>query len=181
MAGKRQPIEVLQAKGRKHLTKAEIENRKKTEIDAPDDKVIPPSFLTAKQKKRFNSLAAELMELKIISNLDCEALGRLIVVEEDFAKISKELKKTPLMVNVRVTVQKKDEYGNPIMIELEEKQVNPTFDKLQVLRDRAFKECRQGAADFGLTITSRCRISVPVAKEPPKENKFMRFAKTGNE
>ena len=57
MAGTRQPIEVIQAKGRKHLTKAEIENRQKTEIKAADDQVLPPAYLSAKQKKRFKATA----------------------------------------------------------------------------------------------------------------------------
>jgi P27 family predicted phage terminase small subunit len=181
MAGTRQPVSVLQAKGRKHLTKAEIENRKKTEINAKDDNVKPPSFLGAKQKKRFTEIANELLDLKIMANIDCEALGRLIVCEDEFVKINKELKKTPLMVPVRIALQKTDENGTPVFVETEEMQVNPNYDKLQIMRGRVFKECRQGAADFGLTVSSRCRLAVPVSKDPPPENKFMKFAKAGNE
>lgn len=181
MAGTRQPIEVLKAKGRKHLTKAEIEQRSKTEINAKDDDIKPPSFLGAKQKKRFREIADELTELKVLANIDCEALGRLIVIEDEFIKINRQLKKTPLMVPVRVSVEKKDENGNPILVELEEMAVNPVYDKLQIMRGRVYKECRQGAADFGLTVSSRCRLAVPVSKETPPENKFMKFAKTASE
>lgn len=181
MAGTRQPVSVLQAKGRKHLTKAEIEKREKTEINAKDDNVVPPPFLGAKQKKRFREIAEQLLELKIVTNLDCDALGRLIVVEDEFIKINRQLKKTKLMVPVRVQLQRTDENGNPVYVETEEMQVNPAYDKLQIMRGRVFKECRQGAADFGLTISSRCRLAVPVSKEPQPENKFMKFAKAGND
>ena len=50
MAGQRQPIALVQAKGKKHLTKAEIAERERTEVKAPSDRVTPPSYLTATQK-----------------------------------------------------------------------------------------------------------------------------------
>ena len=178
MAGTRQPLSVVQGKGRKHLTKAEIENRKKTEVKAKSDNVEPPTFLTAKQKKRFRAIAEELLELDIIANLDCEALGRLIVVEDEFVAINKTLRKTPLMIKQRIELQKKDEDGNPIMKELDTMVVNPEYNQLQIMRGRVFKECRQGAADFGLTVSSRCRLVVARNTEPPKENKFLKYAKS---
>lgn len=179
MAGTRQPLEVIQGKGRKHLTKAEIENRKRTEIKAKSDNVKPPSFLGAKQKKRFTEIANELLDLEIMANIDCDALGRLIVVEDEFIAINKALKKTPLMINRRIALEELDEHGNPVFKEIEEKVVNPEYNQLQIMRGRVFKECRQGAADFGLTISSRCRLVVARGSEPPKENKFMKYAKTG--
>lgn len=176
MAGTRQPLEVIQAKGRKHLTKAEIENRKETTINAADDQVLPPSYLSAKQKKRFKAIAKELLDLKIISNLDCDALARLIIVEDEFIAINKQLKKTPLMVKRKVQLEKVVD-GEPVYLETEEMTVNPEYDKLQIMRGRAYKECRQGAGDFGLTISHRCRLVVPKAAEAPKENKFEKFRK----
>lgn len=176
MAGTRQTIEVIQAKGRKHLTKAEIENRQKTEIKAADDQVLPPAYLSAKQKKRFKAIAQELLDLKIISNLDCDALARLIIVEDEFTAINKRLKKTPLMVKRKVLLQE-EQNGRPVYKEVEEMTVNPEYDKLQIMRGRAYKECRQGAGDFGLTISHRMRLVVPRAAEEPKENKFEKFRK----
>ena len=123
MAGTRQPIDILQAKGRKHRTKGEIENRKKTEVKAKSDNIKPPSFLGAKQKKRFTEIANELLDLDIMANIDCDALGRLIVVEDEFIAINKAMKKTPLMVKRRITLEKKDENGNPVAVEIEEKVV----------------------------------------------------------
>lgn len=179
MAGARQPLEVVQGKGRKHLTKAEIENRKKTEVKAKSDNVQPPKFLGARQKKRFTEIANELLDLDIMANIDCDALGRLIIVEDEFIAINKAMKKTPLMIKRRISLERRDEDGNPVMMEVEEKVVNPEYNQLQIMRGRVFKECRQGAADFGLTVSSRCRLVVARSSEPPKENKFMKYAKTG--
>lgn len=179
MAGTRQPLEVIQGKGRKHLTKAEIENRKKTEVKAKNDNVKPPAFLGAKQKKRFMEIANELLDLDIMANIDCEALGRLIVVEDEFVAINKALKKTPLMVKRRIDLKDIGENGNPAYIQTDEMVVNPEYNQLQIMRGRVFKECRQGAADFGLTVSSRCRLVIARGGEPPKENKFMKYAKTG--
>ena len=43
MARPREPIALIEAKGKKHLTKAERDARKKTEITAPCDNVTPPA------------------------------------------------------------------------------------------------------------------------------------------
>ena len=45
MAGQRQPVELLLAKGKKHLTKAEIEERQSKEVKASNDNIKPPSYL----------------------------------------------------------------------------------------------------------------------------------------
>ena len=56
MAGRnRQPIDLLIAKGKKNLTKQEIDTRRKQEIKAPSDNVEPPSHLTSAQKKEFET------------------------------------------------------------------------------------------------------------------------------
>ena len=84
MAGQRQPISLVEMKGKKHLTKAEIEARKNSEVVAPNDKVKPPSYLTQDQKKRFRKLAKELLEIKLIANVDCDALARLLIAQEQY-------------------------------------------------------------------------------------------------
>ena len=53
MAGTRQPTDLVVMKGKKHLTKAEIEARKNAEVVAPNDKVKPPTYLTPKQKNKY--------------------------------------------------------------------------------------------------------------------------------
>ena len=102
MAGQRQPTELVVMKGKKHLTKAEIEERKNAEVIAPNDKVEPPPYLTAKLKKKFKKLAEELMTINLIANVDCDALARLIIAQEQFIEITAKIRKTPLMLEVPV-------------------------------------------------------------------------------
>lgn len=174
MAGQRQPIQLIEAKGKKHLTKAEIEERKKTEIKAPSDKVEAPPYLTANQKRKFTKTAKELMEIDLITNLDVDALARLIISMDKYREVTEEINKQPMMLTVPYDTGKKDSDGNPIMGE--KQAVNGNIERLMIIQDRYFRQCRQGAADFGLTVSSRCRLVVPKAPEAPKDNKFNKFA-----
>ena len=71
MAGTRQPTDLVVLKGKKHLTKAEIEARKNAEVTAPNDKVKPPAYLSPELKKKFRKLSKELLErqTEILSTL----------------------------------------------------------------------------------------------------------------
>lgn len=175
MAGQRQPIALVEQKGKKHLTKAEIEKRKNSEVKAPSDNVKPPTYLEKKLKSKFKKIAKELLALDIISNLDCDALARLLIVEDDFLKITEQLKSINMMIET-TELQEKEIDGEIKKVEVKIVQVNEEYNKLQIMRDRCWKQVRQGAADFGLTISSRCRLVVPKVEEK-KENRFMKHAK----
>ena len=170
MSGRRQPTELLIAKGKKHLTQAEIEERLNAEISAPDDRIEPPAYLSSRQKKTFRGIAGELRELKLISNLDCDALARLIIAQEHYIEVTRQLKKTPLMLRKYRATGRTDDDGKPEFEEFEE--VNEAHYSLANLQQKFFTECRQGAADFGLTVSSRCRLVIPKAPEA-KPNKFI--------
>lgn len=176
MAGQRQPIGLVVAKGKKHLTKAEIEERQRTEVKAAADKVTAPSYLTAGQKKTFKKIVKELRAIDLVSNLDVDALARLVIAQDKYAEVTSQLNEMPLMVKMKVGTGKKDIEGNEIMKEIEV--VNGQVERLAILQDRYFKQCRQGAGDFGLTVSSRCRLVVPKAQNPEdtKQNKFAKFA-----
>ncbi|MCP3738807.1 phage terminase small subunit P27 family [Rossellomorea sp. BNER] len=161
MAGQRQPIDLLVHKGNKHLTKKEIEDRKAKEINAPNDKVEPPSYLTTKKlKDEFNKIANELMGIGIMSNLDVDALARFILAQKMYQDLTKQLSKLKPVIT--------DEDGNV--------SENEVYSKLLVNQDKLFKQCRQSASDLGLTISSRCKLVVPQSKEndqpPSKWDKF---------
>lgn len=175
MAGQRQPIALVQAKGKKHLTKAEIEERQRTEVKAAADKVTAPQYLLPTQKRTFKKIVKELRAIDLISNLDVDALARLVIAQEKYIAVTQELNRQPIMVEIEIATKQLDEYGQPVKIRKEV--VNGEVERLALLQDRYFKQCRQGAADFGLTVSSRCRLVVPKAdKETPKENKFAKFA-----
>ena len=89
MARPRQPIDLIAAKGRKHLTIEEYKERKQSEVTALADNVKPPDFLLKKEREKFEELAKQLIELKIMSNLDCDVLARYIRAETEYIKVTK--------------------------------------------------------------------------------------------
>lgn len=162
VARPKQPIDLIMLKGRKHLSKAEIEERKNTEIKVKNNKVKPPSFLSKKLKKEFKIVAKELIEIGIMTNLDVDSLGMYLISKNEFLKISEK-------VDIRgptkmVEVDKEDKEGNVIGVE-EVEVLDPMYDSLQLMQNRAFKQCRQAASDLGLNISSRCKLVLPKPKE----------------
>lgn len=179
MAGQRQPTDLVVMNGRKHLTKAEIEARKNAEVVAPADKVRPPTYLSKELKKKFRKLAKELLEIKLIANVDCDALARLLIAQEQFLEVTEKLNETPLTIFVPIYTEKlNEETGKKELVQNGEKEVvNGEREKLYLIQDRCFKQCRQGASDFGLTVSSRCRLVVPKKQDTKPENKFAKYAK----
>lgn len=178
MAGQRQPTDLVVMKGKKHLTKAEIEARKNAEVVAPCDKVKPPAYLTSEQKKRFRKLSKELLEIKLIANVDCDALARLLIAQEQFVEVTEKIKQTPLTVDVPVyKTQENPDTGEKECVQVGTKEVvNGERERLMIIQDRCMKQCRQGAADFGMTVSSRCRLIVPKAQTQKPENKYAKYA-----
>lgn len=145
----KQPTDLLLVKGKKHLTKAEIEKRKTEEVQAPSDKIRAPSYLPNDLKREFRKLAKELVEINIMSNLDVDALARFVMSRKLYNDLmTKLLNKPDLMLD-------KD------------------FASAQ---DKLFKQCRASATDLGLTITSRCKLVVPKKEDDKPKSKWDKFA-----
>lgn len=154
MAGQRLPLEVVQARGSKHLTKAEIKERQEREIKPITDNIIAPGYLVKKQKNEFYKIAEQLQKLKILGETDVDALGRYITAKDMYENAVKQMRKPEVK-------------NNPI-----------AFEKWLNIQDKLFKQCRSSANDLGLSISSRCKLVVPDANktEAPKENKFKKFS-----
>ena len=154
MSGQRQPIELVIARGNKNLTKAEIQERRDSEVKPITDNIIAPGYLTKKQKEEFNRLADQLQKLKIMGETDVDALARYIVANDFYINAVKKMRTTEVK-------------NDPVL-----------FDAWAKIQERYFKQCRSSANDLGLSISSRCKLVVPATKEPPKkENKFSKFEK----
>lgn len=153
MAGQKQPIDLVVAKGKKHLTKTEIETRKKQEINVPFTDIQAPSYLPKGLVNEFYETATKLKSLKIMTELDEDCLARYLMSKKNYIKITKKLDRC---------IAKKE-------IDIEE-----TAD-LMAIQDKLFKQCRSAASDLGLSISSRCRLTVPENPDPPKKNKFDKF------
>lgn len=155
MARPREPVALVLAKGKKHLTREEIAERQAREVQVPFTDILAPSYLSAKQKKVFQELAGKLLAIKIYTELDADALGRYIIAQDLYVAYTRALNKQ---------IKAGDIEG---------------MKAAQGLQDKAFRQAQSSARDLGLTITSRCRLEVPVKEEEPKQNKFAVFSNPG--
>lgn len=166
MARPREPIALIEAKGKKHLTKAERDARKKSEITAPCDNVEPPAWLSKKEKDKFNEIALQLLDIGIMSNLDCDILARYVRSQTEYEKITRQLSK------IKFTPDKKSQVG----LENQIAEQTVRYNYLHKIQARLEKQCNTDARELGLTISSRCRLVMPAKEETPAENKFMKHA-----
>ena len=166
MGRNREPVRLILEKGNKaHKTKAEIQERQENEVPVISDKIKAPSFLTTKKERdEFESIAQELMRLDIMSNLDCDVLGRYIKASEDweeYSKITAKLRK-------RLTKALNDKPES--VADLSE-----LLMKYEGMKTKAFNQCHTCAKALGMTISDRCRIVVPKKSEDRKSNKFSEY------
>lgn len=165
MAGQRQPIELIVANGKKHISKADIEARRASEVQPCVDQIEAPAYLTAAQKKRFNVLAEQLQKLKIMGETDVETLARYVTAQELYERAVKDLRAAQKL--------------RPKEAELVDVVAwAAILDKFDKRVDRYFKQAHTAAAALGLSISSRCKLVVPTKNEDDKpKNKFARFGR----
>lgn len=146
MAGRpREPIDLIAAKGKKHLTAAEYVERKNSEVKVPFTAVKPPSYLDKDQKKTFRKYAKMLLDIGIMTELDIDCLARYVLAHDLYIAYTRELSALLIL-------------GNIVQIK-----------EVQRLQDIAFKQAQTAARDLGLTITSRCKLVVP---QPPDDDDY---------
>lgn len=169
MARPRQPLALIEAKGKKHLTKAEKEERRATEVQPCTDDLTAPSYLTAAQRRQFDKLAGQLVKIKIMGETDVDALARYVTAQHLYEQAVKDLR----------TIQRrrpKEADGNTNLIGWAD-----ALNKLDKRIDRYYKMAASAASALGLTITSRCNLVAPAPPEAPPENKFAKFRKAAGD
>jgi P27 family predicted phage terminase small subunit len=149
----KQPVDLVLAKGKKHLTKEEIKERKSQELQVDLVNISTPEYLTSSQKREFEILSEKLQHIKIMTELDEETLARYIITNDEYKKIDKRLQRS--INSKKFNIEK--------------------ITEIQKVHDKLLKQVRGLASDLGLTITSRMKIVVPKSEEEPKENKFSKF------
>lgn len=166
---KKESVEAILDKGNKPgLTKEEIEQRCAEEARArgPSDRVNPPSYLTAKQKKEFMEIANELMRIDLISNLDVDTLAQYIDARSHYREVLKAIKK------FKPTSLRTDEETG-----LEYLCASKEYASLQRTKDLLFKQCRSIAGELGLTFSSRLKLRGPQKNDDDQDNsKFGKWA-----
>lgn len=168
MGRNKQPLSVIQGKGKSHhITKEEAKKRLQHEekMRGSTDNIVAPTYLTKKQKDEFNEIADKLIALDIFSNLDIDNLARYIDSKTQYIQLIRDLKKVKSVTTIS------DEEGKAITV------ANEDYPKLQRVKNALFNECRAAASDLGLTITSRLKLVIPESNEKLPENKFNRFVK----
>ena len=171
MAGSRKPMLLNLANGGKNWTKEEIQERLSSEVQPVTDGIAAPSFLTAKQKKEFDRIAAQLQKLKIMGETDCDTLARYVVAQDLYAQAVKDLRAIR-----KLRPKDGDDPARALENAVAWADMLNTLDKRC---DRYFKQATTAAAALGLTISSRCKLVVPAKEEPPKVNKFAVFSNPG--
>lgn len=156
MAGPRLPTDVVVARGKKHLSRAEEAERRGRELKLAKPKTAkPPKWLAEEQKKDFRALGKRLIAAGIYSDLDADSLGRYLTAQRQW-ELATEMAQAAL------------EAGD-----------QEDADAWSRVQDRYFKQARACAGDLGLTVTSRCRLVVPEADEPAVDNAFLRLIQGG--
>lgn len=138
MPGPRQPTDIVVANGRKHLSGPEEEQRRDQEVHVPvPEKATPPKWLAKKFHAEFLEFGEILRLAGLYSDLDRDALAQFLVSRDRWERADKQ---------ASAAIRKKDE-----KLAKEWTAIQATY----------FKQCRQCAADLGLSISSRCRLVVP--------------------
>ncbi|MEG0780342.1 MAG: phage terminase small subunit P27 family [Oscillospiraceae bacterium] len=158
MAGKRQPVELVIAKGKKHLTAEETDARLDAEIKVKAPvQVRTPTWLPRELSKGFLLLARQLVEAGIFTRLDVDTLGRYVLAQQQYLSATNMAQKA-----------------------LVAQDVDGAKD-WSAIQERYFKQCRSCAGDLGLTISARCRLVLPEGtgrgEEPDEDDEFSRRLK----
>ena len=138
MAGRpRKPAALLEAEGRSHMSKSELQDRKDGEIKVPFTDVQPPKYLNKKQKTKFNDIAEKLLAIGIMTELDADCLAMYVIAYDLYTSYSKTL------------------------AEMIEENDLSAMKEVQNLQDKAFRQAHTAARSLCLTITDRCKVTVP--------------------
>lgn len=182
MSGKRRPMDINlsvigSGKG-KHWTKEEVDARKASEVKLPKPKALsPPSWLSDPAKKLFRKYAQQLLGFPagVISGLDVGTLARYCDCELSYAEASAhksiwlEVSK-PRLAELRqadaavVSPQDIERYTNSY----KEAEEQVDFWSGQMVKFE--KMARSCATEMGMTVSSRCRLIVPEAKQKTEDD-----------
>lgn len=156
MPGPRQPTDMVKAMGRKHMTRAEEDQRRDREVYVPPPgQAQPPRWLAKKFHREFREIGEILRQAGLYSELDRDVLGQFLVARERWYRADRL---------ASAAIRDKDE-----KLAREWSGVQGTY----------FKQCRQCAEVMGLSVSSRCRLVVPevlknAAADAGEEDEFTR-------
>ena len=140
MSGKRQPTALVEANGKKHLSRPEADERLDREVHVPPpERALPPKWLPKRLHKEFREVGEILLTAGLYAELDRDVLAQYFLARDRWLKADKK---------AAAAIQANDE-----KLAREWTGVQGTY----------FRQARQCAEAMGLSVTSRCRIVVPAA------------------
>ena len=143
MAGrKRQPVAVIEARGKAVMSAETAYERARREPHSPDTAISPPDYLTdAHDIREFERYAEMLDHLHVWSELDADELARYVSAEAAYRDYVRQL---------RAAIRSGDvsEMG-----------------RIQRLEIAQAEQARKSASALGMTITSRCKLVVPTPND----------------
>ena len=156
MAGQRLPFDVIEARGAKHMTKAEKAARQAGEVKIKEEikRLTPPKWLPQSQREEFNRVSAALLKLMptLVARTDADTIATYCMARTEWLHATK-------LVNAALASGNLDDAKG-----------------WGLVQDRFFKQARACAGDLGLTISSRCRLVLPEgARKPKEDNAFERL------
>lgn len=158
MGRRKEPLKLLEGKGKSHLSTGEKAARAAGEVKTPKVKQVrPPGWLPEELKKPFHETARQLVELGIFCKLDRDVLARYLLAHQVYQQA---------LSQVQYALSAGDEAGAV---------------KWSTVHDRYFRQCRDCANDLGLSITSRCRLVLPEGNKKPEENAFEKMLREREE
>ena len=165
MPGPRQPTDLVKARGKKHFSQTEEDQRRDQEVHVqPPDRAEPPRWL-GKESKDPEPLALSpreigeiLRQAGLYTELDRDVLGQFLVARERWLRSDRL---------ASAAIRARDE---------------KLAKEWTAVQSSYFRQCRQCAEVMGLSISSRCRLVVPevlanAAKDEGEEDEFTRALK----
>lgn len=158
-----QPIDLLQANGRKHLTKAEIEGRKKSEINIGDSNLKCPDFVKKDiaAYKKWKEILKIYKDVDFVSSGDigllaryCKTFSEYLILQEAYQRTSDirydsqeldeaidgtyyETDKEKALFSYKVKKQLRDLFSIGAVLQIETA-INKKMDMLIKMEDRLF-------------------------------------------
>lgn len=152
-------VESIISNGNKsHLTKAEIETRKRKEEELDklaSDKIKPPAWLSSRAKKIFKDIVKELEPISLLVNIDNYNLAVLADAMDNF-------------INATLDIQAK---GQTEEIELKGGGISTQANPSVSIQIKYSEVVRKISADFALTPQARLKIIEKATPDPNDEEK----------
>ena len=143
MAGARQSAAMLELNGTAHMSRAELDARRDSEVHvAVPDRAEPPKWLARKHHGEYRRIGEILLAAGLYCELDADVLGQYFVAFDQWLNASRKL-------NAAMR-SKAEDAGEAAKL-------------WSGIQKTAFSQARQCADSMGLSVTSRCRIVVPTA------------------